>query len=107
MAGSIFFDSHNWPSSSSKLFYVFEYLADHVSDADTRARLRELVDENIPLLDLRDPQDSVLVDLIADSLPQHLQRLPDEEQRRNLSKAFEDLITFAQEQQSMNQEGKS
>lgn len=54
MAGDIFFSKHNWAASSWATFYVFDYLANHAPDASTKKKLSELIENNIPMLDLRD-----------------------------------------------------
>jgi hypothetical protein len=102
MAGGIRFRDHSWASSTSKTLYVFEYLISRLPNGETKDRLRELVDEEIPLLDLRDPKESVLVDLIANDLQNHVESLEDATRRDNLTAAFSDLIEFAKEQQIRN-----
>jgi len=102
MAGDIFFTRHHWASSSSTILYVLRYLADRAADAATRDKLTELVENNIPMLDLRDPQLSPLVDIIADELPGYVKSLHDSELRESLTAIFKDLYRFASEQQEYN-----
>lgn len=94
MAGSIFFVKHNWSSRSSATFYVFEFLISRLPDGPAKNRLQEYVDNNISMLDLRDPKESQLVDLIADALPPHIEKIEDTRIRENLSVLLRDLFEF-------------
>jgi hypothetical protein len=102
MAGSIFFTRRNWSSRSSATFYVFEFLISRLPDGESKSRLQEYVDNNIPMLDLRDPAQSQLVDLIADDLPQHIKSIEDPVVRENLNILLADLFLLAKEQQVHN-----
>lgn len=102
MAGEIFFSKRNWAASSWVTFYVLEYLASHVPDPAERKELTELVENNIPMLDLRDPRRAQLVNIIADGLPHQMPEVDDPELQKDLSELFGQLIECAQEQQVEN-----
>jgi hypothetical protein len=102
MAGDIFFSKHNWAASSWATFYVLEYLANRVPDAPTKEKLTELVENNIPMLDLRDPQLAQLVDIIADDLPRHVPVLEDSKLQQDLTTLLAELVKYAREQQVEN-----
>jgi hypothetical protein len=104
MGGSIWFLQHHWLNSGAAVEYVIEHLATQVHDASTRALLNELVEANVAFLDLSDPKQAELVDIIADELPSHVAGLADTELRDNLTKIFEDLYRFAREQQEYNRD---
>ena len=103
MAGCIFFTKHNWAVSSWATFYVLNYLASQVPDAATKQELSELVDNNIPLLDLSDPRRSALVDIIANDLPRDMPTMDDPKSREALTSALTELIEYAREQQLANE----
>jgi hypothetical protein len=105
MAGDIFFSKHNWAASSWVTFYVLEYLAARVSDVATQDMLMELVENNIPMLDLRDSEKAQLVDILADTLPQEMPVLNDLELQQNLTALLLELVSYAREQQIENRRG--
>jgi hypothetical protein len=102
MAGSIFFANNTWSSKSSATFYVFDFLIDRLPESGTKSQLQEYVENNIAMLNLRNPDQAELVDLIADDLPQHLEATEDPSRRENLHRLLDDLILFAKEQQAYN-----
>lgn len=102
VAGNIFFSKPNWTASSWVTFYVLEYLASHVSDAPTAQMLRELIENNIPMLDLRDPRLAQLVDIIAGDLPRDMPVLADAKLQHDLTALLAELIEYAREQQAEN-----
>jgi hypothetical protein len=102
MAGDIFFSKHNWAASSWATFYVLKYLANRVSDVATREMLMELVENNIPMLDLRDCQHAHLVDILADQLPHELPTLEDPELQQKFTALISELVAYAREQQTEN-----
>lgn len=103
MAGTLFFsDGKGWDFNSATVFYVLEFLISELPNGDLRDQLRELVDNNIPLLDLSEPNMSGLVDRIADSLPLHLESIEDASRRETLKNRLSELVRLAQEQQTRN-----
>ena len=102
MAGDIFFSRHDWAASSWATFYVLRFLADRVSDAATRDELTELIENNIPMLDLGDIKRAPLVDIIADDLPRHMPVLEDIEMQQAFTKLLAELVEYAREQQAEN-----
>lgn len=99
MAGDIFFSRCNWAASSWATFYVLEYLSKRVPDAATRDMLDELVANNIPMLDLRDPHHAELVDILADQLPEDMPILDDKDLQQDLQTLLWELVARAREQQ--------
>ncbi len=106
MGGTIFFAQHDWGGSGWATRFVLEYLASRVADASTKNMLIELVENHILMLDVRDPQQAPLVDIIADELPSHVASLEDEELRGILlnSTLFDELYRYAREQQNYNKD---
>ena len=106
MGGTIFFAQHDWGGSGWATRFVLEYLASRVADASTKNMLIELVENHILMLDVRDPQQAPLVDIIADELPSHVASLEDEELRGILlnSTLFNELYRYAREQQNYNKD---
>jgi hypothetical protein len=104
VAGDIWFLQRHWMSSGWVVDYVMEFLASRVDNASTRDLLSELVEANVVFLDLRDPKEAELVDLIADELPSHVASLEDSQLRENLTVTFKDLYRFAREQQDYNRD---
>lgn len=106
MGGSIFFSQHHWSASGWATRFVLEYLASRVADASTKDKLIEIVENNINMLDLRDPQQAALVDIIADELPSHVAHLNDAKLREILlnSTLFEELYRSAREQRKFNKD---
>lgn len=106
MGGTIFFAQHDWGASSWATRFVLEYLASRVADASTKEMLIELVENHILMLDVSDPQQASLVDIIADELPSHVAHLEDPELRKILwnSTLFEELYRYAREQQDYNRD---
>jgi hypothetical protein len=102
MAGDIWFLQHHWSNSGAAVAYVMEYLANRVRDISTRLSLTELIEANVLFLDLSDPKQAELVDIIADDLPAHVAGLDDTQLRENLTAIFQDLYRFAREQQDYN-----
>ncbi len=106
MAGIIFFAQHHWDASSWVIRFVMEYVASRITDASTKETLIELVENNILILDLRDPESALLVDIIADELPSHVAQLEDAELRNILCSGtlFEELYQCARDQQNHNKD---
>lgn len=105
MAGMIFFKKHNWPASSWLTFYVMEHLASRVGDITTRENLMELVENNVPMLDLRDPGQAPLVDILLNDFPQHMPVLKDSKYQPDLKALINKLLEYAKEQQEENSAG--
>lgn len=80
------------------------FLANQVNDPATSAWLVELADAHVDFLDLSDPKQSELVDIIVDQLPTQVAGLEDVRLRNSLAEVFEDLYRFAREQQDYNRD---
>ncbi|WP_156689798.1 hypothetical protein [Mycobacterium sp. Marseille-P9652] len=102
MAGTIFFSKRNWSASSWATFHVLEYLSQQAGDPATKDMLDELVANNIPMLDLRDPQHANLVNILADDLPQEMPVLDDKDLQHKLQALLSELVDRAREQQQIN-----
>jgi hypothetical protein len=102
MAGMIFFKRGNWGASSWLTFYIMEHVADRAAESETKEQITELVQNNIPMLDLRDPGLASLVDIIADDLPNHFPRMQDQKDQLDLNAVIDKLIELAKEQQREN-----
>jgi hypothetical protein len=102
MAGMIFFTDNKWGVSSWLTFYVMEHLASNVDDAATKAELQELVENNIPMLDLSDPEKAPLVQIIIDDLPQHIPVLQDPTYQPELVELIAQLVEYAKAQKQHN-----
>ncbi|MCV7283252.1 hypothetical protein H7J88_26810 [Mycolicibacterium flavescens] len=98
MAGSIFFASDSWHGKSSTTFFVMDFLISQLPDGEIRSQLQDLVDNNIAILDLREPGQSALLDLIAEELPQHIESIGDARIRENLTTRLADLVSLARTQ---------
>ncbi|BDX32211.1 hypothetical protein TUM20985_27580 [Mycobacterium antarcticum] len=102
MAGSIFFEGGDWAASSSRIFFVLEFLASKLPEGPDKDELQELDTENLPFLDLRPIDRRQLVDLIADELPTRVQSISDASSRKDLEEAISDLVRLARLQQAAN-----
>jgi hypothetical protein len=102
MAGGFSFSKRNWSASSWATFYVMRFLASRVTDASTRENLTELIENNIPMLDLRSPDQAPLVDILANDLPLHAPDIEDKEVQQSLAPVLDELIQCAREQQKAN-----
>ncbi|MEE6175390.1 hypothetical protein [Mycobacterium sp. 050134] len=89
-------------STGGAVDYVMRFLAERVSDPRKSAWLEEIADANVKMLDLSNPEDSELVDIIVNELPAHVTSLEDHRLRDSLAEIFEDLYEFAREQQDYN-----
>jgi hypothetical protein len=104
VSGDIFFLQRHWASTGGAVAYVMGYLASQVRDRSTSARLTELAESNVCFLNLSDPEQAELVDIIVDVLPSQVAGLEHEGHREYLRKAFEDLYRCAREQQDYNKD---
>src|SRR5579875_1720446 len=104
MAGTIFFAQHHWAASSWATRLVMEYLASRVDDTSTKNKLIELVENNVLMLDLSDPKQAPLVDILADELPHHPPVLADPRYEKLLTELLAELAAYAREQQDYNRD---
>jgi hypothetical protein len=84
--------------------FVMEFLADRVSDSSDRNELNGMLADGVAFLNLGDPAQSELVDLIADALPSHIAEIDDVQLRENLQEQYSDLYEYAREQQNYNRD---
>ncbi|OHU98231.1 hypothetical protein [Mycobacterium talmoniae] len=104
MNGHISFLQREWMGGGRATAFVMEFLASRAPDAATRNLLSDMAETNCTFLDLRDPKQAQLVDLIVNELPLHVAGLEDTAVRNNLAAIFEDLYQFAREQQEYNRD---
>lgn len=98
MGGFIQFTSDSWSSSSSMTRYVFEFLLDRLPDGPARSELGELNENNVLLLDLREPANRGLVELLAVALPKHVEHIRDGTLREAFGPALMELSEKADRQ---------
>src|SRR5579875_3147981 len=104
MGGTIFFAQHDWAAPSWATRLVMEYVASRVDDAATKNELIELVENNVLMLDLSDPKQAPLVDILADELPHHTPVLADARYEKLLTELLAELAAYAREQQDYNRD---
>ena len=102
MAGMIYFSKHSWDASSWLVFYVMEHLASQIDDPTTKMEILERVENNLPTLDLRDPEKAPLVEIIVEDLPKHMPVLKDQTYQADLVALINELVDYAKEQQAQN-----
>jgi hypothetical protein len=98
MSGLITFASNAWAENSSRTRFVFDFLIGHLPDGPKKAELTELEENNVLLLGLDDPSEQVLVDLLADELPQYIEQITDNELREAFRPALTELAEMAKVQ---------
>ncbi|CPS18070.1 Uncharacterised protein [Mycobacteroides abscessus subsp. abscessus] len=91
MSGLVRFVDDDWAWSSSMTRFLFDFLANQVPDDSVKSEIAELRDDNVLLLDLRDPSKDVIVETIVNDLPQHLAS-----QDSSLQAAFQSSFTELQ-----------
>jgi hypothetical protein len=104
VSGSIEFVAGRWDGKSSATYFVLDFVAKQLPAGPEKLRIRELADDNVLLLNLSDPRDSVLADIIAADLPRHVAGIEDEDRRRNLHTMLANLYELAKRQQQYNSE---
>jgi hypothetical protein len=103
MSGFVEFVDGNWSWSSSLTRIMFDLLEDRLPEG-RKAQMRELRDENILMLDLRDPAEDPLVEIIVNDLNGYLATRFDTDARKDFEKGFSELLRLAAAQHRHNQE---
>ncbi|MUL84765.1 MULTISPECIES: hypothetical protein [unclassified Mycolicibacterium] len=83
---------------------MFDLLEERVADVDRKAEMRELRDENILMIDLRDPSDDELVEIIVNELCGYLATHFDTDTCKAMELGFSELHRLAASQHRYNQE---
>jgi hypothetical protein len=107
MAGMIFFTENSWSASSWLTFLVMERLADQIDDSAMKDKIIERVDNNLPTLDLSDPTQSPLLDIIVEYLPHHIPVLQDPTHQPDVDLLINQLVGYARTQQQHNRTHRS
>lgn len=72
MGGFFRFVDEDWSWNTSLTVIVFDLLVDRVPDGPRKAEIAGLRDENLLMLDLRDPSQDDLVEIVVDDLKGYL-----------------------------------
>lgn len=83
---------------------MFDLLEERVADSDRKAEMRELRDENILMIDLRDPSHDDLVEIIVNELNGYLATHFDTDTCEAMEPGFSELRRLAASQHRYNQE---
>ncbi|MGB5112923.1 MAG: hypothetical protein WBO08_15450 [Mycobacterium sp.] len=102
MSGFVRFIEDDWSWSSSMTRLLFDFLVDQLPEGHARSDIEELRDNNVMMLDLRDPSQDLIVAAIVDDLPRYLQGL-DSNLRLSLQPGFTKLLQLANSQHRHNQ----
>jgi hypothetical protein len=102
MGGFIRFADGDWAWSSSATRILFNLLTSRLPKGERRARVAVLRDHNVLMLDLRDPAEADLVDVIVDDLPAYLAAAVDSDVAAALAPGFAELSWLAALQRHHN-----
>lgn len=102
MSGFVRFAADDWSWSSSMTRTLFDFLVDRLPEGQDKSHVAELRDDNVLMLDLRDPSGDLIVATIIDDLPKYLDGL-DKAVRSALLPGFTELLRLASEQHAHNQ----
>ncbi|MGV0811525.1 hypothetical protein ABQF34_06150 [Mycolicibacterium boenickei] len=103
MSGFVRFIEDDWSWSSSMTRLLFDFLVDRLPEGQPRSDIEELRDNNVLMLDLRDPSQDLIVEAIVDGLPTYLNSL-DSGLQSSLQPGFTMLLQLAASQHRHNQE---
>ena len=101
MSGFVRFVGDDWAWSSSMTRSLFDFLVEQLPDGQVKSDVAELRDDNVLMLDLRDPSQDLIVTTIIDDLPRYLDGL-DSGLRSSLLPGFTELLHLASEQHAHN-----
>jgi hypothetical protein len=103
MGGFVRFVDGDWSWNLSTTRIMFDLLVDRLPDGDRKTDIAELRDNNVLMLDLRDPSQDQLVEIIADNLYDYVDRRFAPDIRQTLAQPFEELHRLAVGQLRHNQ----
>ena len=81
---------------------MFSLLASRLSDGNRKAEIRDLLDNNVLILDLRDPSEGLLIDVILNDLEDYLTSRFETDTCRDFQPGFVELLRLAESQQRFN-----
>ncbi|WP_156442333.1 hypothetical protein [Mycobacterium sp. IS-1556] len=81
---------------------LFDFLVDQLPEGHARSYIEELRDNNVMMLDLRDPSQDLIVAAIVDDFPRYLEGM-DSNLRMSLQPGFTELLKLANSQHRHNQ----
>lgn len=102
MSGFVRFVDDDWAWSSSITRLLFDFLADSLPDDAKKSDIAELRDNNVLMLDLRDPSQDLIVKTIVDGLQKYLNGLSPDLQS-SVQPSFAELQRLASAQHKHNQ----
>lgn len=102
MSGFVRFVGDDWAWSSSMTRLLFDFLADSLPEGVSKSDVIELRDNNVLILDLRDPSQDLIVKTILDGLPNYLKNLHSDLQS-SVQPGFAELQRLASAQHRHNQ----
>ncbi|MED5815259.1 hypothetical protein VST63_23105 [Mycolicibacterium sp. 050232] len=97
MSGFVRFLDGDWSWNSSVTHFLFDFLAEQLPEGPKRSEVVELHDNNVLMLDLREPSNNMIVTTIIDKLPAHLEAL-DADTRSAFQPALAKLLRLATSQ---------
>ncbi|MBU8815074.1 hypothetical protein KL864_04015 [Mycolicibacterium goodii] len=104
VSGFVRFVDGDWSWNSSMTRIMFDLLEDRLPDGDRKAEIVELRDNNVLMLDLRDPSQDQLVAIIANELNDYLAGRFDADARKVLERGYSELLRLAAAQHRRNTE---
>ncbi|MGW4099110.1 hypothetical protein [Mycobacterium sp. NPDC004974] len=103
MNGFLRFVDGNWSWNSSITHFLFDFLAEQLPEGPKRSEVVELHENNVPMLDLREPSNDIVVTTVVEKLPAHLETL-DPDTRSAFQPPLEELLRLAASQHRHNQQ---
>lgn len=104
MSGFVRFVDGDWSWNSSMTRIMFDLLEDRLPDGDRKSEIVELRDNNVLMLDLRDPSQDQLVAIIANELNDYLAGRFDADARKDFERGYSELLRLAAAQHRRNTE---
>jgi len=104
VSGFVRFVDGDWSWNSSMTRIMFDLLEDRLPDGDRKAEIVELRDNNVLMLDLRDPSQDQLVAIIANELNDYLAGRFDADARKDFERGYSELLRLAAAQHRRNTE---
>jgi hypothetical protein len=98
MSGFVRFVGDDWSWSSSMTRLLFDFLIERLPEGKVSAEIAELRDHNVLMLDLRSPEQDLVVKVIVNGLPAYLDSL-DSDSQASLRPGFTKLLELATAQQ--------
>jgi hypothetical protein len=102
MSGFVRFVDDDWAWSSSMTRVLFDFLTDGLPEGPSKSDIAELRDNNVLILDLREPSQDLIVKTIVDGLATYLDSL-DPDLGSSLQPGFMELLRLAAAQHLHNQ----